>query len=541
MVSAIDYMERVLGYTPRAAQDRLRVARALGTLSQLTSSLERGELSFSAIRELARVATPATEAAWRDAAIGKNVRQIEELVADRQPGDNPDDPPDPAIRTRVVRFELLPETFAVLRQARQALDEEHGSRMSDDELVAALCGSVLDGASAAEPSGRARFQIAVTVCERCRQGWQDGAGARLAISAAAVERASCDAQHIGSIDGDMPVRAYQDVPPSVARLVWRRDQGRCRVPGCRSARGLEIHHLVHRAEGGSHDASNLILACSAHHIAHHNGVLTISGSSEQLVVRYREEASITAADHLDVGAAWGMGAAVGHRVEDNASSSDRAHAGVADTSAAMRDPAYADSSDSSASESGRAHVGVATSVGAAVRSPVYEGSGVGESDHTHAGVASDISATVQDPVYANSSASGSGRAHVGVATSVGAAVRSPAYESSGVDESGHTHVGASAMSAAVRDPAYVSLNSSEPARAHVGAVADAVGRDGKTAGGALDAAIVCSQAKTALVGLGWKTAIARAAVAEAAAALGGGATLERLIFEALCRCPRPAS
>src|ERR1051325_2438352 len=30
MVSVLDYMERVLGYRPRTAQDRLRVARALG-------------------------------------------------------------------------------------------------------------------------------------------------------------------------------------------------------------------------------------------------------------------------------------------------------------------------------------------------------------------------------------------------------------------------------------------------------------------------------------------------------------------------------
>ena len=42
MVSAIDYMERVLGYGPRVAQDRLRVARALGPLPQLTEALATG-------------------------------------------------------------------------------------------------------------------------------------------------------------------------------------------------------------------------------------------------------------------------------------------------------------------------------------------------------------------------------------------------------------------------------------------------------------------------------------------------------------------
>ena len=289
MVSALDYLERVLGYAPRTAQDRLRVARALGDLPRLTEALASDELSFSAVRELTRVATPATEAAWVAAAMGRNLRQIEELVADHRPGDRPDDPPDPAARTHVVRFELSAETFARMRQARSVLDDEHGANLADDAFVAALCDAVLDAApmagASAESAGRARYQIAMTVCARCRQGWQDGAGARVAVDAAAVDRALCDAQHIGSLDGAAPERAYQDIAPSVARFVWRRDGGRCRVDGCRSARGLELHHLVHRADGGSHDASNLILACSSCHQAHHAGTLTISGTADRLVVR----------------------------------------------------------------------------------------------------------------------------------------------------------------------------------------------------------------------------------------------------------------
>src|SRR5262249_54099678 len=106
MVSAIDYLERVLGYAPRTAQDRLRVARALGAMPELTAALADARLPFSAVRELTRVATAATEAAWVAAATGKNLRQIEELVAEHRQGDHPDDPPDPEARTHVVRFEL---------------------------------------------------------------------------------------------------------------------------------------------------------------------------------------------------------------------------------------------------------------------------------------------------------------------------------------------------------------------------------------------------------------------------------------------------
>ena len=293
MVSALDYLERALGYAPRTAQDRLRVARALGSLPRLTAALASGELTFSAVRELTRVATPATEAAWIPAAAGKNLRQIEELVADHRLGDRPDDPCDPTARTHVVRFELSAETFALLRQARQTLDNEHGASLDDNALIAELCSAVLDGASTNEPTGRARFQIAVTVCRRCQRGWQEGAGAQIAIDPAAVDRALCDAQHIGSLDGAAPERATQDIPPSVVRFVWRRDGGRCRVPGCRSARGLEIHHLVHRADGGSHEPSNVALLCSSCHLAHHRGALTISGTADQLEVHRPAQACLS--------------------------------------------------------------------------------------------------------------------------------------------------------------------------------------------------------------------------------------------------------
>ena len=128
MVSLIDYMERALGYAPETAQKRLRVARRLGELPVLSTALRDGKLSFSAVRELTRVATPATEHAWRDAALGAaNLRELEELVTGHAPGDLPGDPKDLSVRTHAVAYELSPSTFALLRQARLAVDEAHGS------------------------------------------------------------------------------------------------------------------------------------------------------------------------------------------------------------------------------------------------------------------------------------------------------------------------------------------------------------------------------------------------------------------------------
>ena len=287
MVSMVDYLERVLGYGPRAGQDRLRVARALGALPVLTAALDQGALSYSAIKELVRVATPATERTWRDEAMGKNQRQIEELVAGHSPGDLPDDPVDPEVRMHMVRFEVSASTFAVVRQAQLALDEEHGRHLSEDEVLAAMAAAVLDRGGSGEPTGRAKWQIGMVECKGCQRAWQEGAGVRVPVDAATRERARCDAQWIGALDGDGPARATQDIPPSVVRFVWRRDEGRCQTPGCRSARNLELHHIVRRADGGTHDPRNLTLRCGSCHAAHHRGALTISGTApDQLETRH---------------------------------------------------------------------------------------------------------------------------------------------------------------------------------------------------------------------------------------------------------------
>jgi hypothetical protein len=51
-----EYIERLFGYKPRSTQEKLRVAEALEGLPALHQALESGSLSWSAVRELTRVA-----------------------------------------------------------------------------------------------------------------------------------------------------------------------------------------------------------------------------------------------------------------------------------------------------------------------------------------------------------------------------------------------------------------------------------------------------------------------------------------------------
>ncbi len=59
--SCADWLSWRVGLDKGAARERVRVARALGTLPRLARAFAGGEISYSKVRALTRVATPATE------------------------------------------------------------------------------------------------------------------------------------------------------------------------------------------------------------------------------------------------------------------------------------------------------------------------------------------------------------------------------------------------------------------------------------------------------------------------------------------------
>src|SRR6266536_2271187 len=69
-----------VGLDLRAARERVRVARALGSLPRLAQALSRGELSYAKVRALTRVATPETEARLLGVGRGGTAAQVERIV-----------------------------------------------------------------------------------------------------------------------------------------------------------------------------------------------------------------------------------------------------------------------------------------------------------------------------------------------------------------------------------------------------------------------------------------------------------------------------
>src|SRR2546427_8506291 len=120
-----------------AARERVRVARALGTLPRLARALARGELSYAKVRALTRVATPETEE--RLLAVGRagTADHVERIVRGWRPVGRIAEAREEARRHQsralhvyhdedgmvTIRGRLAPEVGAVLVQALAAARE----------------------------------------------------------------------------------------------------------------------------------------------------------------------------------------------------------------------------------------------------------------------------------------------------------------------------------------------------------------------------------------------------------------------------------
>jgi hypothetical protein len=254
----------------------VRVAEALEQLPRMRELLEVGGISYSAVREITRVATSENEAQWIEWAEGQAIGEIERMVSGRRAGDVPELPRQPQLEKRRWGADLEPDVYAAVIEARRQIEEECGGTLDDSAFVAALCERAFAGRGADDcDDARAPYQIAITVCEQCQRATQDGGGEVIDVAPAVLERARCDADeiHIGCEGGKLE----SAIPPRIRRDVLRRDHRRCAVPGCRGAKWIEIHHIVPREAGGTHDLGNLISLCGPHHRARHDGRLVIRG------------------------------------------------------------------------------------------------------------------------------------------------------------------------------------------------------------------------------------------------------------------------
>lgn len=296
-----------------AAREKVRVARALETLPLISASMSRGALSYSKVRALTRVATPATEDTLLMIALHGTSDHVEKIVR---------------------QYRRVQDAAELGREARQFATrgvsyyyDDYGSLVLNARLPAE-CGAVLvkalevatddfwrvdvpaetpegnkaDGkaprrtlpqrradalAKFAESflahgyealSGGERQQIVVHVEAetlsnatpgRCEL--EDGP----ALSAQTARRLACDSSVVTIVEDEMgePLnvgRKTRTIAPAIRRALRSRDKG-CKFPGCTHTRFLDGHHVQHWADGGETKLSNLVMLCRFHHRQVHEG------------------------------------------------------------------------------------------------------------------------------------------------------------------------------------------------------------------------------------------------------------------------------
>src|SRR5499426_1858808 len=310
-----------VGLDPGAARERVRVARALGSLPRLAQALARGELSYAKLRALTRVATPESEA--RLLAIGRAGtavhverivrgwrrvdRQAEARTAARQHAARELYVHEDEDGTVVVRGRLTPETGALLVRALEAAREilyqrtraGAGSSPAADpatqvparpqqraDALALLAETALHHELDPGAPGE-RYQVVVhvdaeTLLDPSGPGQsvlENGAN----VPAGTSQRLACDASRVimrHDAEGrvvEVGARA-RAIPPALRRALLHRDCT-CRFPGCH-VRVTEGHHIRHWAQGGPTTLSNLVLLCRRHHRAVHEEGFRVERSDD---------------------------------------------------------------------------------------------------------------------------------------------------------------------------------------------------------------------------------------------------------------------
>src|SRR5438034_897274 len=282
-----------------AARERVRVARALGTLPRLAQALARGELSYAKVRALTRVATPETEE--RLMAVGRagTAEHVERIVRGWRRVDRIAEAREEARRRQsralhvypdedgmvVIRGRLAPEVGALLVQALAAAREAlyQGNVAAEPPTMAQqqadALGLLAETAlhSGIDPGAPGeRYQVVVHVdapalADPDQPGQsvlEDGTH----VSAETSRRLACDASRVvmrHALDGRVVEVAARTrtIPPALRRVLHHRDHG-CRFPGCGRRFG-QGHHFRHWAQGGPTTLSNLALLCPRHHRAVH--------------------------------------------------------------------------------------------------------------------------------------------------------------------------------------------------------------------------------------------------------------------------------
>jgi hypothetical protein len=318
--------------TPGTARQHVRVARAMRRLPAITAAFSAGELSYSKVRALTRVAEPGTEAELVEFARHATASQVERTVRAWRRSDDVD---AGRVRDRrrfswwteddgmiSIQLRMEPEHGTELLAAVESIAERDARRDRAARNRAAAEGGLPaepepdDGAEplpvTTERRCRALTQLAAAAADADRRAGDpprrevvvvvdaavladDEAAGRAcleggpALTPAQTRRLACDASVTAIVTDHGEVlaqgRARRYATRAQRRALLMRDGG-CARPGCEETRieRLHAHHLRHWLHGGRTDVSNMVLLCDVDHGLAHDEDLVMSRRGRDLLV-----------------------------------------------------------------------------------------------------------------------------------------------------------------------------------------------------------------------------------------------------------------
>ncbi|MEZ5552898.1 MAG: DUF222 domain-containing protein [Pseudomonadales bacterium] len=281
------------------ALEKLRVAKALWFVPLIDAAFQSGELSYSQVRALTRVADETNEADLLAYARTSTAEQLEQCCKRLRHGDErtagqiarrDHEARSVALypHSGEILVKLPAEAFAlveqVLTQMVETLPEDPArgtaAARADAFMELVARGRAADGGSTpAADSTAADYQVLVHVDAQALSG----AGGEADLPLPTIRRLCCEGSLVPILKDGQKVldvgRKQRTVPLAIRRALAARDRS-CRFPGCHHSRWLDAHHIRHWCDGGETSLDNLILLCSHHHRQMHEGGFRLRATAE---------------------------------------------------------------------------------------------------------------------------------------------------------------------------------------------------------------------------------------------------------------------
>jgi hypothetical protein len=304
------YVKQASGESGAWASKRVRLGRALAdVMPAVGKAWEAGELGIDHAHVIAATIhgldydlAVDMQAFMAEHAASLTVEQLKTLAAELLAAAAPEKSDEDAAKKRAAQHLSLSETLGGMWRLDGWLDPEAGLIVSNaiaaftrkpdpdgDVLTESIAGRRAEAlvqlarhatahAESCNGEGGNRYDIVIGVSH---QTLADGLGVGgtpdgQRFTAATLRRMACDAAIIPAVYGaDSEIldfgRRTRTISAGLRHFIVARDGG-CVFPGCgRPASYCEVHHKDHWADGGRTDACKLLLLCTHHHHAVHEG------------------------------------------------------------------------------------------------------------------------------------------------------------------------------------------------------------------------------------------------------------------------------